>query len=118
MGHQLGYPTANIRLGKRVAPVGGIFAVRVRGVGANPMPGVASLGVRPMFDGREPILEAHVFDYDDDLYGNHLDVEFVAKLRDEEKFADLDALKAQMDRDAVQARCILGLSTNAAGVTA
>lgn len=108
VGHQLGYPTANIRLGRRVSPVQGIFAVRVLGINAKPWPGVASLGVRPMFDGREPLLETHLFDFDGDLYGRRIEVEFVAKLRDEEKFADLDALKVQMDRDALQARSLLG----------
>jgi riboflavin kinase/FMN adenylyltransferase len=107
VGHELGYPTANIRLGRRVSPVHGIFAVRVHGLGGQPRPGVASLGVRPMFDGREPLLEAHLFDFDGDLYGRRIEVEFVARLRDEEKFADLDALKAQMDRDAAQSREIL-----------
>jgi riboflavin kinase/FMN adenylyltransferase len=107
VGHELGYPTANIRLGRRVSPVQGIFAVRVHGLAAKPLPGVASLGVRPMFDGREPLLETHLFDFDGDLYGRRIEVEFVAKLRDEEKFADLDALKAQMDRDAMLAREIL-----------
>lgn len=107
MGHQLGYPTANIRLGKRVSPVGGIFAVRVHGVDVGPMPGVASLGVRPSVGGTEPILESHLFDFDGDLYGQRIDVEFIAKLRDEEKFADLDALRAQMERDANAARTFL-----------
>jgi len=107
VGHELGYPTANIRLGGRVSPVQGIFAVRVHGLGVQPRPGVASLGVRPMFDGREPLLETHLFDFDGDLYGRRIEVEFVARLRDEKKFADLDALKAQMDRDAAQAREIL-----------
>jgi riboflavin kinase/FMN adenylyltransferase len=107
MGHTLGYPTANIRLGKRVSPVWGIFAVRVR-VGDHWWPGVASLGVRPTIaGGGEPLLEAHLFDFDGDLYGQRIEVEFVAKLRDEEKFADLAALRAQMDRDAVDARRIL-----------
>ncbi len=108
MGHDLGYPTANVRLGRRVPPVSGIFAVRVHGVGARPLPGVASLGVRPTVNRvREPLLEAHLFDFDGDLYGRRIEVEFVAKLRDEEKFPDLDALRAQMDRDASQAREIL-----------
>jgi riboflavin kinase/FMN adenylyltransferase len=107
MGHTLGYPTANIRLGKRVSPVSGIFAVRVR-VGERRWPGVASLGVRPTIaGGGEPLLEAHLFDFDGDLYGQRIEVEFIAKLRDEEKFADLDALHAQMDRDAAEARAIL-----------
>ncbi|HJR12957.1 MAG TPA: bifunctional riboflavin kinase/FAD synthetase [Rhodanobacteraceae bacterium] len=107
VGHGLGYPTANIRLGKRVSPVAGIFAVRVR-VGERWWPGVASLGVRPTITGGgEPLLEAHLFDFDGDLYGQRIDVAFVAKLRDEEKFADLGALRAQMDRDAAQARRVL-----------
>ncbi|HEX5960113.1 MAG TPA: bifunctional riboflavin kinase/FAD synthetase [Rhodanobacteraceae bacterium] len=107
MGHELGYPTANVRLGKRMAPVSGIFAVRVR-VGDRWLPGVASLGVRPTIAGDgEPLLEAHLFDFDGDLYGQCIEVEFVAKLRDEEKFADLDALRARMDRDAAEARQIL-----------
>ncbi|MGN6312555.1 MAG: bifunctional riboflavin kinase/FAD synthetase [Rhodanobacteraceae bacterium] len=107
VGHELGYPTANIRLGGRVSPVQGIFAVRVMGIDAKPWAGVASLGVRPMFDGNEPLLETHLFDFEGDLYGRRIEVEFVAKLRDEEKFADLDALRAQMDKDAMQARRIL-----------
>ncbi|HEX6614326.1 MAG TPA: bifunctional riboflavin kinase/FAD synthetase [Rhodanobacteraceae bacterium] len=107
VGRTLGYPTANIRLGRRVSPVHGIFAVRVHGIGEQARPGVASLGVRPMFDGCEPLLEAHLFDFHGDLYGRRIEVEFVAKLRDEAKFADLGALKAQMDRDAAQAREIL-----------
>jgi riboflavin kinase/FMN adenylyltransferase len=108
LGHALSYPTANLRLGRRVAPVGGIFAVRVHGVGPRSMPGVASLGVRPTVDGTEPLLEAHLFDFDGDLYGRRIAVEFVAKLRDEEKFDDLDALVRQMDLDAHAARAILG----------
>ncbi|MFC4727202.1 bifunctional riboflavin kinase/FAD synthetase [Coralloluteibacterium thermophilus] len=108
LGRTLGYPTANLRLGGRTAALGGIFAVRVHGIGALPLPGVASLGTRPTVDGIEPLLEAHVFDFDGDLYGRRIDVEFVAHLRDEEKFADLDALVVQMDRDAAEARAILG----------
>lgn len=118
MGRELGYPTANIRLGKRVSPVSGIFAVRVR-VGDRWWPGVASLGVRPTITGGgEPLLEAHLFDFDGDLYGQRIEVEFVAKLRDEEKFADLDALRAQMDRDAAEARRILTDATTVPGVFA
>jgi riboflavin kinase/FMN adenylyltransferase len=118
MGHKLGYPTANIRLGKRVSPVSGIFAVRVR-VGDRWWPGVASLGVRPTIaGGGEPLLEAHLFDFDGDLYGQRIEVEFVAKLRDEEKFADLDALRAQMDRDAAEARRILADTPDFSGAIA
>jgi riboflavin kinase/FMN adenylyltransferase len=108
LGRKLGYPTANIRLGRRTSPVGGIFAVRVHGVGAAARPAVASLGVRPtIHGGGEPLLEAHLFDFDGDLYGHRIEVEFVQKLRDEAKFSDLDAMVRQIDRDAADARHIL-----------
>jgi riboflavin kinase/FMN adenylyltransferase len=111
LGRRLGYPTANIRMRRRKLPLTGIFAVRVRGVDAgNPhaaRAGVASLGFRPTIGGTEPLLEAHVFDFDGSLYGRELDVEFVAKIRDEEKFASLDALVQQMHHDASEARRLL-----------
>jgi riboflavin kinase/FMN adenylyltransferase len=110
LGRKLGYPTANIRLGKRTSPVGGIFAVRVHGVAASALPGVASLGVRPTVNGTEPLLEAHLFDFDGDLYGRRIEIEFVQKLRDEEKFSDLDAMVRQIDRDAEQARAALRIA--------
>lgn len=107
LGRRLGYPTANLRLGGKRPPLGGIFAVWVHGVGVAPRAGVASLGTRPMVDGVEPLLEAHLFDFDGDLYGSRIEVEFVAKLRDEMKFEDLPALVRQMDEDSAQARRIL-----------
>ena len=107
LGRRLGWPTANIRLGKRTSPIGGIFAVRVHGIDALPLPGVASLGVRPTVHGTEPLLEAHLFDFDRDLYGRRISVEFVQKLRDEEKFSDLDTMVRQIGRDAEQARAAL-----------
>jgi riboflavin kinase/FMN adenylyltransferase len=118
VGRKLGYPTANIRMGGRVAPVSGIFVVRVH-AGKHWWPGVASLGVRPTIaGGGEPLLEAHLFDFDGDLYGQRIEVEFVAKLRDEEKFADLDALRAQMDLDAAAARRILADTSPLSGAFA
>ena len=107
LGRTLGYPTANIRLGGRRPPAWGIFATRVHGVGSEPWPSVSSLGTRPTVDGVEPLLEAHLFDFDGDLYGRRIEVEFVAKLRDELKFDDLPALVAQMDMDATAARAVL-----------
>ncbi len=77
----------------------GIYATWIHGVGNGPIAGVSSLGTRPTVNGREPLLEAHLFDFDGDLYGKHLRVEFVCKLRDEEKFDDLAALVQQMDRN-------------------
>jgi len=108
LGRKLGFPTANLRTGRRRVPVAGIFAVRVHGVAADPLPGVASLGTRPTIaGGGEMLLEAHLFDFAGNLYGREIEVEFVSKLRDEEHFADLDALVVQMDKDAADARRIL-----------
>jgi riboflavin kinase/FMN adenylyltransferase len=107
LGRTLGFPTANLRLGRRRSPLHGIFAVRVRGVREAVMPGVASLGTRPTIGGKVPLLEAHVFDFDGDLYGREIGVEFVSKLREEERFASLDAMVEQMHRDAAAAREVL-----------
>jgi riboflavin kinase/FMN adenylyltransferase len=117
LGRTLGYPTANLRLQGKVPALGGVFASRVHGVGAGPWPSVSSLGTRPTVHGAgsikaEPLLEAHLFDFDGDLYGQRIEVEFVAKLRDEEKFDGLEALIAQMHRDATQARAILQVHGN------
>jgi riboflavin kinase / FMN adenylyltransferase len=111
LGRTLGYPTANIRLQGRKPALMGIYATWIYGVGSEPIAGVSSLGTRPTVNGREPLLEAHLFDFDGDLYGKHLRVEFVSKLRDEEKFDDLDALVRQMDRDAARARDVLARRT-------
>jgi riboflavin kinase/FMN adenylyltransferase len=112
LGRKLGFPTANIRMRRRKLPLTGIFAVRVRGVDEEnthaARDAVASLGFRPTVDGTEPLLEVHVFDWSGSLYGRELDVEFVAKIRDEEKFETLDALVARMHVDAAEARRLLG----------
>jgi len=118
LGRALGYPTANLRLAGKRPALGGIFATWAHGVGPKPLASVASLGVRPTVSGTEPLLEAHLFDFDGDLYGRRLEIEFVAKLRDEEKFADLPALVRQMDIDSQQAREILQHDMEDSGVTA
>jgi riboflavin kinase / FMN adenylyltransferase len=107
LGRTLGFPTANLRLMRRKSPVWGILAVRAYGIDSRPLPGVASLGTRPTVNGTEPLLEVHVFDFSGDLYGRAIEVEFVAKLRDEVKFDSLDAMKAQMKIDGAQARDLL-----------
>jgi len=107
LGKKLGFPTANINLNRRASPIAGIFAVRVDGLGPILLDGVASLGTRPTIDGVEPLLEVHIFDFDRDIYGEYIRVEFVQKLRDEVRFEDLDALTRQMHIDAAQARDIL-----------
>jgi riboflavin kinase/FMN adenylyltransferase len=110
LGRKLGFPTANLRLGRKRSPLQGIFAVRVRCLnGQRLLPGVASLGTRPTVGGTVPLLEAHVFDFNRDLYGREIEVQFVAKLREEEHFANLDELVKQMHIDAAQARKILGV---------
>ena len=109
LGRTLGFPTANLRFPKAPA-LSGIYATWVHGVGPRPWPSVSSFGTRPTVQGVEPLLEAHLFDFAGDLYGRHIEVEFVARLRDEEKFPDLPALTAQMQRDAEQARAILSES--------
>lgn len=108
LGRTLGYPTANLRFGGKRPPLQGIFATRVHGIGARPMPSVSSLGTRPTVEGKAPLLEVHVFDFAGELYARRIEVEFVAKLRDEIRFDDLPALIAQMDRDAAEARMVLG----------
>ncbi|MEO7386518.1 MAG: bifunctional riboflavin kinase/FAD synthetase [Gammaproteobacteria bacterium] len=104
LGRTLGFPTANMRLHRRVSPVNGIFAVRVHGVMPGALDGVASVGTRPTVAGVEPLLEVHVFDFAGDLYGRQIAVDFVARLRDEVRFDDLESLRRQMEVDAVEAR--------------
>jgi riboflavin kinase/FMN adenylyltransferase len=107
LGRTLGFPTANLHLMRRKSPTWGVLAVRVYGIGAGPRSGVASLGTRPTVNGTEPLLEVHVFDFNGDLYGRLIEVEFVAKLRDEVKFDSLDSMVAQMKVDAANARELL-----------
>ena len=108
LGRTLGFPTANLRFPKTPA-LSGIYATWVHGLGDKPMASVSSFGTRPTVQGVEPLLEAHLFDFDGDLYGRHIEVEFVAKLRDELKFPDLPSLTEQMHRDADNARRLLSV---------
>ncbi len=107
LGRTLGFPTANLRLMRRKSPLWGILAVRVHGIESVPLNAVASLGTRPTVNGVEPLLEVHIFDFAGDLYGRPIEVEFVAKLRDEVKFDSLDAMMVQMQVDAAEARDLL-----------
>ena len=103
-GRDLGFPTANIVL-RRTPPMMGIFAVRVHGLPGSPRTGVASIGVRPTITERGvPLLEVFLFDFNDTIYGKRITVEFLHKLRDEERYADLDALASQIGRDVTNAR--------------
>lgn len=107
IGRSLGYPTANVNLNRRQSPVMGIFAVRVSGADWGPLDAVASVGTRPTFAGTKPLLEVHVFDFDRDIYGEYIHVDFIARLRNEEKFDDVAELIEQMDLDSERAREIL-----------
>ena len=107
-GRELGYPTANIRLGPYLRPAYGIYAVRLRiGDGDTEHPGVASLGIRPTFEPPVELLEAHAFDIDQDLYGQTIEVDLVHYLRPEKKFDGMDSLAAAMRADEAEARRIL-----------
>lgn len=107
LGRTLGFPTANLHLMRRKSPTWGVSAVRVFGIEDKPLAGVASLGTRPTVNGTLPLLEVHVFDFDGDLYGRLIEVEFIAKLRDEVKFDSLNSMIEQMKVDAARAREIL-----------
>jgi riboflavin kinase/FMN adenylyltransferase len=110
LGRTLGFPTLNLRLGARPAAQG-VFAVRVHGLCPAPIPGVASVGLRPTVDtsGRWT-LEVHLFDFDAEVYGALVAVEFLEKIRDEQKYDTLDALAAAIRDDDALARAILGLA--------
>jgi riboflavin kinase/FMN adenylyltransferase len=105
LGRTIGFPTANIQLRHNRPPLTGIFAVEVCGIDSTPLQGVSSLGVRPTIkaNGR-PTLEAYIFNFDRELYGQKLHVDFLKKLRDEEKYPDLPSLIAQINRDVDNAK--------------
>jgi riboflavin kinase/FMN adenylyltransferase len=107
LGRSIGFPTANIRLRRLSTPVSGVYAVRLHGLGDEVLPGVANLGTRPTVNGSEKLLEVHLFDFDKDIYGAHVSVEFVHKIRDEQRFESLEVLKAQIARDGEAARGLL-----------
>ena len=113
LGRKLGYPTANLRIRTPPSAVNGIFAIFARIMGQKGhtdgawMPAVSSVGLRPTIGGTEPLLEVHFFDFEADLYGKRLEVQFVAKLRDERRFEDIDQLATQMRLDEMEARDIL-----------
>jgi riboflavin kinase/FMN adenylyltransferase len=106
-GRELGYPTANITLWDYQRPKYGIYAVRVTLEDGSEHPGVASLGVRPMFDPPEELLEAYLFDFDGDLYGRKIEIALHAYLREERKFDGLEALTAAMREDEAAGRALL-----------
>ncbi|MDP2110437.1 MAG: bifunctional riboflavin kinase/FAD synthetase [Thiobacillus sp.] len=109
LGRDIGFPTANIQLKHNRPPLLGIFAVEVYGLNGEPLPGAASLGKRPTVKNPDavPVLEVHLFDFNAEIYGRRVRVDFLHKLRDEEKYPDLDRLVAQIRRDVDNAKQFL-----------
>lgn len=109
LGRNIGFPTANIELKHNRPPLMGIFAVEVYGLDGEPLPGAASLGKRPTVKNPDamPVLEVHLFDFNAEIYGRRVRVDFLRKLRDEEKYPDLDSLVAQIHRDVENAKHFL-----------
>ncbi len=106
-GQRLGFPTANLPLQRRVSPLSGVFAVLLHGLGNPPRPGVANIGTRPTVDGHHLVLEVHLFDFKDSIYGRQVEVEFVQKLREEKRFNTLFDLTQQIQQDVFLAKKIL-----------
>lgn len=104
LGRRLGFPTANIYLHRNATPVLGIYIVRLYGINQKGLPGVANVGIRPTVGGTRTLLEVYLFNFNQNIYGKYVTVEFCEKLRDEVRFNNLDLLKEQMVIDAAQAR--------------
>jgi riboflavin kinase/FMN adenylyltransferase len=106
LGRTIGFPTANIFLHRKKTPVDGVFAVEMFGIDGEPVAGVANVGTRPTVDatGTRSLLEVHLFDFADDIYGRYVHVDFLHRIREERRFDSFDALKAQILNDAQEAR--------------
>ena len=105
LGRKFGFPTANVLMKHNRPALAGIFAVQVHGLGKEPLPGAASLGVRPTVTSiPKPCLEVHLLDFARDIYGMHLQVDFLHKFRDEEKYADVETLKRAISKDIANTR--------------
>lgn len=98
-GRELGFPTANIYLRHKVLPLQGVFAVRITGIGKQPIKGIANVGNRPTFGGNRNLLEVHLLSFNKNIYGERIYVEFLKKIRDEKKFDSLELLKQQIGQD-------------------
>jgi riboflavin kinase/FMN adenylyltransferase len=104
-GRKMGYPTANIHLHRAKVPLNGVYAVQLYGIDEEPVNGVANIGVRPTISGSDKaLLEVHLFDFKRDIYGEHIQVYFLKKLREEQKFASLEQLIEQIHIDSAQAK--------------
>lgn len=104
LGTQWGFPTANIFLHRALTPVKGVYTVYMHGVGDTPLPGVANVGDRPTVDGTRTLLEVHLLNFNQNIYGRDVKVEFCQKLRDEIRYPSVDLLIEQIGKDVVAAR--------------
>lgn len=104
IGRSIGIPTANIHLHRNRSPLQGIFVTELYGIGDSALPGVASIGTRPTVGGTRALLEVHLFDFDEDIYGRYVNIGFMKKLRDEEKYDDMKTLRRQIERDIEDGR--------------
>lgn len=109
IGRTLGIPTANIALRRRVSPLHGIYAVKVHGLSETPLYGAASVGTRPAVNGTDNRIEVHILDFDGDIYGRRIGVEFCAKLREEMNFPSLEALTEAIQKDIRDTRAYFGI---------
>jgi riboflavin kinase/FMN adenylyltransferase len=103
-GRTIGFPTANIHLHRVASPVDGVFAVEMFGIEGEPLPGIANVGTRPTVDGTRSLLEVYLFDFDRDIYGRYVHVNFLYRIRPEQRFDSFDDLKGQIRHDVGQAR--------------
>ncbi len=103
-GRLMGFPTANIYLHRAIPPVQGVYIVRMQNIAEKSLPGVANVGIRPTIGGTRSLLEVHLFDFNQDIYGRHVKVEFVEKLRNEQRYPNLNLLIEQIAKDAKAAR--------------
>ncbi len=102
-GRMIGFPTANLFLHRKKTPVNGVYAVEMFGIEGEPVTGVANVGTRPTVGGTSSLLEVHLFDFNRDIYGAHVDIDFLWKIREERKFESFDALKRQILKDSDRA---------------
>lgn len=111
-GKGIGFPTANVALHRKTVPVRGVHVARVLGLTAAPLPGVANVGRRPTVEGTHSLLEVHLLDFSQDIYGRQVQVEFVQKLRDEQRFESIEVLRRHIRRDTENARAYFATETN------
>jgi len=106
-GRILGYPTANIRMFRKTTPVSGVFAVTMTGIDGQEYQGIANVGTRPTVDGGSKVLlETHLFDFNKEIYGHYVEVQFRRKIREEMRFATVEQLKGQIEQDIIEAKTI------------